>query len=156
MNFHTFTCFTFKLCIDGFHYVQPKVMAAVKAILQDEQPGLLIPTPSPQELWSRPKGKRDAILDDLVPEGGSMVGVQLRPPTEAEESPVMDCAHWKQYHCLEPFRLWWYKASTGEFFFEDDAASRGWQRYTEEHSRRQWYHQLCSDDWFFVDTGMRF
>jgi hypothetical protein len=72
--------------LSGQHvYVQgsparvPALMAAVKHALQTHFPGILVPTPSSDDLWGRPKGCRDIILDDLCPENDSMVGVQLEP-----------------------------------------------------------------------------
>ena len=142
--------------VQGAGVYTPIVMSAVKKILQENYPGLLVPTPSPQELWARPRGKREVILDDLEPEGHSLKGVQLHPPDRLEVLGPVDVAQWKQYHCLDPLRLWWCKDDTGEFFFEgDDAASKGWLRYTQEGSERQWYHQDFSGEWFFLDTGMK-
>ena len=142
--------------VQGAGVYTPIVMSAVKKILQEQHPGLLVPTPSPQELWVRPKGKREVILDDLEPEGNSLKGVQLRPPERSEMPAPVAVARWKQYHCLEPLRLWWCKDDTGEFFIEgDDAASKGWLRYMQECSERQWYHQDFSGEWFFLDTGMK-
>ena len=133
------------------------MMVAVKETLHAEFPGILLPTPTKEELWARPKGKREVILDDLEPEGHSLEGVQLHPPDFLEVLGPVDVAQWKQYHCLDPLRLWWCKNDTGEFFFEgDDAASKGWLRYTQEGSERQWYHQNLSGDWFFIDTGMKY
>ena len=142
--------------VQGAGVYTPIVMATIKKILQEQHPGLLVPTPSPQELWARPRGKREVILDDLEPEGNSLKGVQLRPLGRSEMPAPVDVVRWKQYHCLEPLRLWWCKDDTGEFFIEgDDAASKGWMRYTQEGSERQWYHQDFRGDWFFVDTGMK-
>ena len=44
------------------------MMAAVKETLRAEFPGILVPTPSREERWARPKGCRNIILDDLGPE----------------------------------------------------------------------------------------
>ena len=46
--------------VQGAGVYTPLVMSAVKKILQENYPGLLVPTPSPQELWARPRGKRIA------------------------------------------------------------------------------------------------
>ena len=127
----------------------PTAMAAVKTILQYHHPGMLAPTPSLQDLRSRPKGRRDVVLDDLEPKEHALRGVRRRPPQRLRAP-----ARWKQYHCLESFRLWWWRGDTGDFFFEDDAASNGWLRYKEPGSERHWYHNDFSGDWFFVDTGM--
>ena len=42
-----------------------KMMVVVKETLHAEFPGILLPTPTKEELWARPKGCRDIFLDDL-------------------------------------------------------------------------------------------
>ena len=130
------------------------VMVAVKETLHAEFPGILLPTPTKEELWARPKGCRDIILDDLGPEKDTLVGVQLEPSHRLKTTTKAD--KWMRYAYGEPNRIWWCKADDdSEFFFEDEAAVKGWRRYTQPGSLRTWLFKEDNGDWFFVDTGMK-
>ena len=130
------------------------MMAAVIEILRVEFPGILVPTPSKEELWARPKGCRDIILDDLGPEKNTLVGVKLESAHRLNT--ITKGEKWMRYAYGEPNRIWWCKADDdNEFFFEDEAAVKGWRRYTQPGSLRPWLFKEDNGDWFFVDTGMK-
>ena len=99
----------------------------------------------------RPKACRNIILDDLGPEQNSLIGVQLEPSHRLETT-IGD--KWMRYAYGVPNRIWWCKASDdNEFFFEDEAAIKGWRTYTQPGSERPWLFKEETGDWFFPDTG---
>ena len=121
------------------------MMVAVKETLHAEFPGILVPTPSKEELWARPKGCRDIILDDLDPEKDTLVGVQLEPPHRLQTITKVD--KWTRYAFGEPNRTWWCNASDDhDFFFEDEAAIKGWRRYTQPGTERPWLFKEGTGD----------
>ena len=120
-------------------------MVAVKETLHAEFPGIFVPTPSKEELWARPKGCRDIILDDLGPEEDSLIGVQFEASHRLDT--ITNGGKWMRYAYGEPTRIWWCKADDdNDFFFEDAPAITRRRRYTQPGSARPWLDKEDSGD----------
>eukprot|EP00927_Polykrikos_kofoidii_P046606 TRINITY_DN4078_c0_g1_i1.p1 TRINITY_DN4078_c0_g1~~TRINITY_DN4078_c0_g1_i1.p1 ORF type:complete len:474 (+),score=74.84 TRINITY_DN4078_c0_g1_i1:74-1495(+) len=90
--------------------------------------------------------------EDISTGGGGKIGGDSGGGAVAAATDPRGGEVWKKFICPTTSRHWHHSESTGEHFFEDDAAEAGWRKYKDNDGKDWWWHE--ANGRFFYETDL--